>query len=97
MSEATIHLRVPATTKARWVRQSRTEGQRLTDWITEKVEKSMSKTAQEVIDIIREAGAEDDQAIIATLEDGAALLSLGITDADQEAVEDAHTGLKALG
>lgn len=33
---------------------------------------------------------EDAQAIRDTLEDGAALLALGITDEDQEAVEDAH-------
>ena len=48
------------------------------------------KTAQDIIDLIKEAGAEDVQAIRATLEDGAALLSLGITDEDQEAVEVAH-------
>ena len=94
MSEALIHLRVPAETKARWVRQSRAEGKRLTDWITEKVEKSMSKTAQDIIEIIREAGADTDQAVIDTLEDGAALAELGITDADQEAVEEAHDMLK---
>lgn len=94
MKEAYVHLRVPAATKARWVRESRAEGKRLTDWITEKVEKSMSKTAQDIIDIIRAAGAEDDQAIIDTLEDGATLLALGITDDDQEAVEEAHDMLK---
>ena len=36
--EAPIHLRVSAETKARWVRQSRQEGKKLTDWIVEKVE-----------------------------------------------------------
>lgn len=97
MKESYIHMRVPATTKARWVRQSRNEGKRLTDWITEKVEKSMSKkTTQNIIDIIREAGAEDDQAILDTLKDGATLLALGITDDDQEAVEEAITLLKTL-
>jgi len=35
----TIHLRVPATTKAIWVRQSRAAGMRLTDWIVQRVEK----------------------------------------------------------
>ena len=35
---AQIHLRVPAETKGRWVRQSREEGKKLTDWIVEKVE-----------------------------------------------------------
>tara|TARA_Y100000782_G_scaffold108494_1_gene132214 strand:+ start:36733 stop:37098 length:366 start_codon:yes stop_codon:yes gene_type:complete len=48
------------------------------------------KTAQDIIDLIKEAGAEDAQAIRATLEDGAALLALGITDEDQQAVELAH-------
>ncbi len=37
-NEAQIHLRVPAETKARWVRKSREEGKKLTDWIVEKVE-----------------------------------------------------------
>jgi len=36
--DATIHLRVPAELKGRWVRKSRAEGKRLTDWIVEKVE-----------------------------------------------------------
>ena len=35
---AIIHLRVPAATKARWVRQSRAAGMRLTDWIVQRVE-----------------------------------------------------------
>lgn len=48
------------------------------------------KTAQDIIDLIKEAGAEDAQSIRAVLEDGAALLALGITDEDQEAVEEAH-------
>lgn len=38
MSDALIHLRVPAATKARWVRESRAAGMRLTDWIVEAVE-----------------------------------------------------------
>lgn len=38
MTDATIHLRVPAATKARWVRQSRAAGMRLTDWIVQRVE-----------------------------------------------------------
>ena len=36
--EALIHLRVQAATKARWVRESRAAGMRLTDWIVSKVE-----------------------------------------------------------
>lgn len=42
MGEALIHRRVPAATKARWVRESRAAGMRLTDWITEKVESAMT-------------------------------------------------------
>lgn len=53
------------------------------------------KTAQDIIDTIREAGAEDDQAVLYALEDGAALATLGITDDDQEAVEEAHALVKA--
>lgn len=41
MVDALIHLRVPAQTKARWVRESRAAGMRLTDWITKKVEGHM--------------------------------------------------------
>lgn len=37
-TDALIHLRVPAATKARWVRESRAAGMRLTDWIVSKVE-----------------------------------------------------------
>lgn len=37
MSEALIHLRVSAELKARWVRESRAVGMRLSDWIVEKV------------------------------------------------------------
>lgn len=39
------------------------------------------------------AGITDAQ-VMATLEDGAALAELGITDADQEAVEEAHDFLR---
>ena len=38
MIDALIHLRVTAATKARWVRESRAAGMRLTDWIVSKVE-----------------------------------------------------------
>lgn len=38
MSDALIHLRVPAALKARWVRESRAAGMRLTDWIVQRVE-----------------------------------------------------------
>lgn len=42
--DATIHLRVPASLKGRWVCESRAAGVRLTDWIVEKVERSMQQT-----------------------------------------------------
>ena len=38
MIDALIHLRVTAATKARWVRESRAAGMRLTDWMVSKVE-----------------------------------------------------------
>lgn len=38
MTDSIIHLRVPAATKARWVRDSRAAGMRLTDWIVERVD-----------------------------------------------------------
>lgn len=48
-------------------------------------------TAQDIISMIRaDAPAADLATVKAALEDGAALAALGITDADQEAVEDAH-------
>lgn len=43
MSDATIHLRVPAATKGRWVRASRAAGQRLGDYITSAVEAYMQQ------------------------------------------------------
>lgn len=42
--DATIHLRVPAALKARWVLESRAAGRRLTDWIIERVEAQMHQT-----------------------------------------------------
>ena len=43
MTDATIHLRIPAATKARWVRASRAAGMRLTDYITSAVEAKMQQ------------------------------------------------------
>src|SRR5574337_1959905 len=37
---ATIHMRTPAALKARWVRDSRAAGLRLTDWIVNRIEGS---------------------------------------------------------
>ena len=50
--EALIHLRVPAATKARWVRESRAAGMRLTDWITSKVEKEMARQTYPGLDSV---------------------------------------------
>lgn len=36
---ASIHLTVPASLKARWVRESRAAGQRLTDWLISRIER----------------------------------------------------------
>jgi len=47
-------------------------------------------TAQDIIDTIKAAGADTAKAIRDVLEDGQALAELGITDDDQEAVEEAH-------
>ena len=38
MTDALIHMRVPAAIKARWVRESRAAGMRLTEWIVQRVE-----------------------------------------------------------
>ncbi len=43
MSDALIHLRVPVELKARWVRESRAQGLRLTDWIAQRVERKEQK------------------------------------------------------
>ena len=44
MSDAIIHLRVPAATKARWVRESRAAGMRLTDWVVARIDGLKGKT-----------------------------------------------------
>ena len=63
MSEATIHLRVPAETKARWVRESRAAGMRITDWIIEKIDgKDATMTTEKLnatLDQIIEENAPD--------------------------------------
>lgn len=40
--DALIHLRVPAAAKARWVRESRNQSMKLTDWIVGRVERKMN-------------------------------------------------------
>lgn len=41
-SDAIVYMRVPAATKARWVRKSRRAGKKLTDWIVQKLECNMT-------------------------------------------------------
>ena len=48
--EAIIHLRVPAATKARWVRQSQAEGKKLSDWVREKVDGKAGQNANKPSD-----------------------------------------------
>lgn len=43
MSDAIIHLRMPAATKGRWIRASRAAGMRLSDWIIQAVEERMKQ------------------------------------------------------
>lgn len=50
-------------------------------------------TAQEIINLIVNAGAEDNQSIKYVLEDGEALLSLGVSDVDEDVVEEAHSNI----
>jgi len=43
---AIIHMRVPAELKARWVRESRAAGVRLTDWIIDAVDRRIEQDRQ---------------------------------------------------
>lgn len=47
--DALVHLRIPAATKARWVRESRAAGMRLTDWIVQRVEAQDMKQTTPII------------------------------------------------
>ena len=83
MSEALIHLRVPAALKARWVRQSRAESLRLTDWIIQRVEASMPQVKISIpeglsFDSLRlardsDGGVSFDTAVIARIEQASGL------------------------
>lgn len=64
MPDALIHLRVPASLKARWVRESRAAGMRLTDWIIKKVEADvLSDVIQKWYAAHRQNGGEADPVI----------------------------------
>lgn len=58
MNDALINLRVPAATKARWVRESRAAGMRLTDWIVQRVgARQMEQIMQVTVNnLIKDAG-----------------------------------------
>jgi hypothetical protein len=43
MNDALIHLRVPASVKGRWIRESRTAGMKLSDWVVSIIEDHMCK------------------------------------------------------
>ena len=58
MTDALIHLRVPAAIKSRWVRESRVAGMRLTDWIMQRVEAGGERDPV-ADDLIAEVRAED--------------------------------------
>ena len=53
MSDAFVHMRVPASLKARWVRKSRAAGMRLTDWIVACIDagkgKAMTRTEYTIV------------------------------------------------
>ena len=44
MSDSIVRLRVTAEQKARWVRESRAAGMRLTDWIVARIDGQKGKT-----------------------------------------------------
>lgn len=48
MTDAIVHLRVPAATKGRWIRASRAAGQRLSDYIIDAVEAYMQQQLAKV-------------------------------------------------
>lgn len=48
MSDATIHIRVSAATKGRWIRESRAAKMRLTEWIINAVENYMEQQMAKV-------------------------------------------------
>ena len=49
------------------------------------------KTAEQILDILLENGARSYEEVACALRDGEALAALGITDEDQDAVEELHS------
>lgn len=43
VADSVVHLRVPSATKARWVRASQANGEKLGDWIVERVEREAAE------------------------------------------------------
>lgn len=50
----------------------------------------------EILEAIKDAGAKDWQSVANVLEDGETMAALGITDNDQDAVEDLHAYALAM-
>ena len=50
----------------------------------------------EILEAIKDAGAKDWQGVVNVLEDGETLAALGITDNDQNAIEDLHAYAEAM-
>lgn len=49
------------------------------------------KTAEQILDILLEKGIRSYEEVACALRDGEALAALGITDEDQDAVEELHS------
>lgn len=71
--EGIVFLRVPPHVKGRWVRESRAEGERLTDWLIKRIEKA-SISQQEIAQLCQVFGVSEAQLVSAlmTLRDGKA-------------------------
>lgn len=87
--EALIHLHVPATLKAAWVRQSRAAGMKLTDWIIQRVGE-----AQIAMNVYKITAALADQYhgagwALAAITGGQVVALRYVTDVAPDAVADA--------
>lgn len=87
--EALVHLRIPATLKARWVRASRQAGQKLTDWIVERVKRGES--SMKVFKITESLASQYHGAgwALASILDGQVVALRYIADVAPEKVADA--------
>lgn len=105
LTDALIHLRVPASLKARWVRESRAAGMRLTDWIVKRVEAQPMKQITHIsiphgmafsdLRLARDAQTGDvsfDTAIIERIEADSGLPAGFFMDQDEDALASMLTG-----